>query len=496
MLSREQLKRYATDIVSFAEEQFYCPESKKLIKLEPHQKRILRDCFTALKNGKFAFETILYSCIKKSGKTTIAALVALWFALTQEPPNEIYCVANDFEQAKSRVFATICKAIRLNPYLKEASKITGNTILFKSTGTTIQALACDYSRSAGSNHGLTLWDELWGYVSESSHRLWDELTPIPTRRNSIRFITTYAGFEGESQLLYKLYEKGKKGKKLHQDLPVWINGKLYCYWDHKARMPWQTPDYYQEQRQSLRPNTYLRLHENRWTTSTETFVKLEDFDKCVDVDLTPLLRGAHTVTLSVGVDAGIKHDSAAIVATYFDEESGKVILANHRIWQPTKEQPLDLEETIEEYLLDLNRRFDVAQVNYDPYQLVRSAQALTKQGVNMVEYAQTIPNLTAMSQNLFELIKHGNIVLYPDEQLRKAASQAVAVETSRGWRIAKEKASHKIDVVVALAMSALVTVEQPQEKCIHICPPTILAGVGWRKRQDQGETSQLVHPGD
>jgi phage terminase large subunit-like protein len=33
-------------------------------------------------------------------------------------------------------------------------------------------------------------------------------------------------------------------------------------------------------------------------------------------------------------------------------------------------------------------------------------------------------------------------------------SRAVALETSRGWRITKEKQAHKIDVVVALAMAA------------------------------------------
>jgi len=37
--------------------------------------------------------------------------------------------------------------------------------------------------------------------------------------------------------------------------------------------------------------------------------------------------------------------------------------------------------------------------------------------------------------------------------VRLAISRAVAVETSRGWRISKEKASHKVDVVVALAMA-------------------------------------------
>jgi hypothetical protein len=41
-------------------------------------------------------------------------------------------------------------------------------------------------------------------------------------------------------------------------------------------------------------------------------------------------------------------------------------------------------------------------------------------------------------------------------------SRAVALETTRGWRIAKEKASHKIDVVVAFAMAALGAVQQGQ----------------------------------
>jgi hypothetical protein len=38
----------------------------------------------------------------------------------------------------------------------------------------------------------------------------------------------------------------------------------------------------------------------------------------------------------------------------------------------------------------------------------------------------------------------------------------VAIETSRGWRIAKEKISHKIDVVVALAQAALGAVQGGQ----------------------------------
>jgi hypothetical protein len=73
----------------------------------------------------------------------------------------------------------------------------------------------------------------------------------------------------------------------------------------------------------------------------------------------------------------------------------------------------------------------------------------------MVEFPQTIPNLTESSQNLFDLIKGRNLLLYPDAAIRLAISRAVAFESARGWRIGKDKQSHKIDVVVALAMAAL-----------------------------------------
>jgi hypothetical protein len=42
-------------------------------------------------------------------------------------------------------------------------------------------------------------------------------------------------------------------------------------------------------------------------------------------------------------------------------------------------------------------------------------------------------------------------------------SRAIAIETSRGWRIAKEKQSHKIDVVIALGMACLAAVRGQAE---------------------------------
>ena len=42
--------------------------------------------------------------------------------------------------------------------------------------------------------------------------------------------------------------------------------------------------------------------------------------------------------------------------------------------------------------------------------------------------------------------------------MRLAISQAIVVESARGWRLDKLKQSHKIDVVVALSMACLAAV--------------------------------------
>ena len=68
--------------------------------------------------------------------------------------------------------------------------------------------------------------------------------------------------------------------------------------------------------------------------------------------------------------------------------------------------------------------------------------------------------LTQLGQNLYELIRHGNLVVYPDEELRRHISHAVAVESSRGWRLAKTKRSNRIDLAVALGMSAWASMQE------------------------------------
>ena len=233
---------------------------------------------------------------------------------------------------------------------------------------------------------------------------------------------------------------------------------MLMYWTHEAIAPWQTEEWKQQMREQLRPNAYLRMIENRWVSGESTFIDLDWWDRCTDAEARPIISDP-SLPVWVGVDASVKRDSTAIVVCSWNEKQNRVCLVWHRIFQPTPQDPLNFEDTIEETLLDLANRFTVEEIKFDPFQMISTAQRLQEARLPMLEFAQTVPNLTAASSNLFDLIKSGNLISYPDTELRLALSRTVALETSRGWRIAKQKTSHKIDVVVALAMAALAVVE-------------------------------------
>jgi len=140
-------------------------------KLTDHQREILRLAFAFDSNGRLPWNTIIYSCVKKSGKTTLNGAVTLAWAFTQEAPNEILVLANDLEQTLARVFKTMEGIIKYNPELQREAEVQTKTI-YLANGTTVTAISGDYQGAAGSNHGFVSYDELWGYTSESSVRLW------------------------------------------------------------------------------------------------------------------------------------------------------------------------------------------------------------------------------------------------------------------------------------------------------------------------------------
>ena len=199
--------------------------------------------------------------------------------------------------------------------------------------------------------------------------------------------------------------------------------------------------------------------------ASSSFIDLQSWDACVDPAAKPVLAD-RLMSVWVGVDASVKHDLTAIVAVTWDDNKPRLVA--HRVFQPRPDDPIDFELTVERTLLDFNKRFCVQKVLFDPYMLHPVMQRLSREGIDVEEFPQTTGNLTDASQNLYEIIRGRNFIAYPDANIRLAVSRAIATETSRGWRIAKDRQSHKIDVVVALAMAALACVRAQSESSYDI----------------------------
>jgi hypothetical protein len=242
-----------------------------------------------------------------------------------------------------------------------------------------------------------VFDELLGYRSERSRRLWDEMVPVPTRKVSVRLTVTYAGFEGESELLEGLYKRGLKGERIASAL--YRASGLLMFWSHEPVALWQTLEWLMQMREQLRPNAYLRMIENRFVTNESTFIPIEWWDVCTNYQARPLLTDPQ-LPVWVGVDASVKRDSTAIVVCAWDREQKKVRLVWHRTFQPSAEDPLDFEQAVEKTLLELRQRFHLCQVRFAPFQMQAVAQRLQRAGLPMVEFGQSVPNLTESSTNL------------------------------------------------------------------------------------------------
>lgn len=305
-------------MVATIESECYTRDIGGLPKLFPHQKRILNHMFKPV-NGRFRYTTFVISMIKKSGKTALATW--LTYAFARLYGGEMYSVANDERHAKRRMFSRLEENLK---YMKEKDPelfnkvmdgedkvrkeriVYGETIRFANDNQPnmgphdVNYLAVDYAGEAGAMNALVVYDEIWGITSERAERLWTELPPLPAVTAcpvSIRLVTTYAGFYGESDLLYGLYDRVVKpdphteepqGNRVPglEDLPVFVSddGSTIVYWDHEPRMPWHTLEYLSQQKNdpTLRPSEYKRLWENRWSTGSEAFLDMDVVRQAMD----------------------------------------------------------------------------------------------------------------------------------------------------------------------------------------------------------------------
>jgi hypothetical protein len=376
-MNPNDLAQWRADPAFFIEEALVNYKTGKPYDLLPAERLFIKHMFSFDAEGRLLYPLLVYSGIKKIGKTEFAAMLTIVvIVLFAGQYGEAYILANDLDQASARVFEVCRRIIEASSLLKHETKISTNRILFTATGGVILPMAADFAGAAGGHPNIAVFDEAWSY-SERHRKLFVEFQPVPTNKFSCRLVVSHAGISGESELLEGLYNRGMALPEIAPDLRA--GDGMLMYWSHTPIAPWQSEAWLAQARRDTRPNEYLQKYENRFVSTEANFVDLADWDRCVDVNLRPSTGGA-LVPIWVGVDASIKHDSSAIVAVTYDSKTRRVRLVCHKVFTPTPDTPISF-DNIEATLLDLKKRFQLRKVVVDPYQMAAVAERLRKAGI-------------------------------------------------------------------------------------------------------------------
>ena len=469
------------DPVDWLEKNFYIPETRDdpilrgRLHLEDYQRDTLREAFSKDERGWYKYSIIVWSDIKKSIKSTIAAGANLYVAEFNDWA-ENYIVANDLKQADSRVAHYLRRCLEINKKMGKKYTTRG----YRTTGPNgsfLEAIPIDPSGEAGSNATMITFSELWGANQTAQQRMWSEMTLSPTRQgHSFRWIESYAGYTEESLLLYSLYALGVlQGESLWPDklypvtggepspLELFVNkdAKMLCLWNTVPRCPWQTAEYYRSEEKVLVSADFRRMHRNQWVSSTETFLPMEWFDECRRDNATwPEIDKIHN-SFIISLDAGTTNDNFGLfMGCRHPKFPNDVLTIYSQKWAPVNGK-IDFQGTEENpgpelVLRRLIKEYNVIEVAYDPTQLYDLCNRLYKEGLAWFRpFNQGQARLIADSQ-LRDLIRDKHFWHRGEPDLREHFQNANAQIDSEEHkiRIVKRVENLKIDLCVAASMGS------------------------------------------
>lgn len=469
-------------------------QKRELIKLEPWQLFIFCCVFgwMSKKTGKRRFREAYCEIPRKNGKSVIAAVIGNYmFCADGEYGAEVYCGATTEKQAWE-VFRPAKLMLEKTPALTKAAgiEIMAKNISIPSDGSRFEPLIGN--PGDGSSPSCALVDE---YHEHDTPDLYDTmLTGMGAREQGLMFIITTAGFN----LAGPCYDKRRQVQQMLEG--VMPNDELFgIIYTIDADDDWQDPavlrkanpnfaisvsDEFLAKQQTdairypSRTNAFLTKHLNVWVSSRTAWLNMADWHSCGDENLT--LDQFAGRECWIGVDLASKTDIASIGLLFRDQmESGRdrwtIFTRNYlpegaieragnnraayESWQNsgnlviTDGEEIDFDQ-IRDEIRDLSSMFQVVEIAYDPWRATQLAHQLMKDGAEIIEYRNTVQNMSPPMREMEAAITGHRLVHSGDPVLTWMASNVVAkTDAKENIYPRKERNENKIDGIVALLMA-------------------------------------------
>ncbi len=372
-------------------------------------------------------------------KTTDLAVMCCWALAFATRPLKGYAYAADKDQARllRDAMATL---IRLNPWLGsilsvEAHRIVNKAAAHPGEGGTLAIEASDVGSSYGILPDLIIADELthWSGNGSLFHSL---ISSAAKRSNCLLVCISNAGFCDSWQWSVREAARADAG---------WYFSRL-----EGPQASWMTPARLDEQRRMLPAVAFARLWLNEWSSGGGDALTEADIDAAFDVSLRPVRRPEAGWDYVAGLDLGVSRDASALIVLGIRNrdpsepevaDHGRIRLAYHRRWKPSKGQKINLQE-IEDALVSLHFQFSFRAVGYDPWEARHMAQRLGLLRLPMVELPPTSANLQRVATTLIEAFADRRLEIFEDADLRRDLRRLRVEERSYGFRLTSPRDEH------------------------------------------------------
>lgn len=460
------------------------------IKLEPWQCWILTTIFgwRRRSDNRRRFGRVYIEVPRGNGKSSLSSGVALYCLLAdREPGAEVYSFATTRDQAgivfgDAKQMAMMCEPLRK----KFGLEVLAKALFVPSTNSTFQAKSAEGSTLDGLNTHFACIDELHAHKTRAVYDVVE--TSIGKRLNPILWVITTAGFD-TAGICYEVRTMVREvlAKTVEDETQF---GIIYTIdegddWKTEAALIKANPNW----GVSVMPKMVLPLQLKAITlASAANNFKTKHLDVWCQagaawMDMTAWAKGERTVDLDdfegrpcvIGLDLGAKNDLTAKVYVFKTEgEDGrpryqvfsrlylpqtaidKGTVSQYSGWadtsviQVTGGAMTDLTRIEEELREDLSR-FDVQAIAYDPWQATQLANDLSEDGAPMVEYRNTVQNVSEPMKWLEALVQDGRLDHDGNPCMTWMMGNVVAkVDAKDNIFPRKERYESKIDGPVAL----------------------------------------------
>lgn len=473
------------------------------IKLEPWQVWILTTIFGWRRRSDSGrrFRRVYIEVPRGNGKSSLSSGVALYCLLAdREPGAEVYSFATTRDQAKI-VFGDAKQMCVANKPLRDnfGLEVLANALYVPRTNSTFQAKSAEGSTLDGLNTHFACIDELHAHKTRAVYDVVE--TSMGKRLNSLLWVITTAGFD-TAGICYEI--RAMVREVLNRTVADETQfGVIYTIdegddWTTeealiKANPNWGVsvmPDVVlplQKKAMTIASaaNNFKTKHLDVWCSAGTAWMDMVAWGRCGKMrDLGDML-GKPCV---IGLDLGAKNDLTAKVLVFKEESddgkprfyvSTRLYLPESAIEKTTNSQMAGWAQSeaisvtggamtdfsrIEEEIREDLSRFEVQAIAYDPWQATQLAVNLSEDGAPMVEYRNTVQNLSEPMKWLEALVQDGRIEHDENPAMTWMMGNVVAkVDAKDNVYPRKERYEQKIDGPVALMYALAMCLSEREE---------------------------------